>query len=181
MRPEVRVNDFICMKKSLKLSWKVYYIVTKVKGDVVECIRCSTTIPNTFIYTMNIDDVCVINRCQIWLGDYIQTQLEPFKKKIEEEIPFSILLKKNLETIKLLREDVNAITFYTKGDEKQFNSFEILEHPQPVLLPNPYKTILSERSPERKRYEWIKIHLGRNFNISSQCVRIRNLLSREDS
>lgn len=167
--PEVRVNDFICMKKSLKLSWKVYYIVLNVVQGLVECVRCSTTIPNTYVYTMSIDEVSAMRKCSIQIVDYIQKQFEKWKEEIDDEQNIEIYLNKTQESIKLLREDIDVITFYTKGDDKKFYTFEVADK-QPVLLPNPYRSSIYGRNTHTY-YEWIRVTLGRKFNVDNTCVR----------
>lgn len=177
MRPVIRVNDFVVETKSVKKLYKIYYVVVSIKGDEAECIRCSTGIPNTFRYKFKLTDIVNMKNCPVTMSLYIKNQLQAFTKEIEDEIGIELYLKKTQETIKLLTEDPKVITFYTKGDEKEFLSFEIEKPLQTVLLPNPYKTGLSNR----KRYEWLRVCLGRNFNISARCTKILNHSSQEDS
>jgi len=178
MRSPIRVNDFVCLRKSLKLSWKVYYIVVGVKGEFAECIRCSTTIPNTHIYTMRIDELALIEKCSIWLADYIKDQIVMWKQNIKDELEVELHLKKTNETMRLLTEDIKAVTFYTSGEDKHFYSFEIVQNPQPVLLPEPYRVFSNGKS--RTKYEWIRIHIGRNFNNDDKCVGLKERLFQED-
>ncbi|WP_173431818.1 hypothetical protein [Sharpea azabuensis] len=153
---KIKVGDIICSKKSVNFIYKLYYTVVKTTEDTVLYTRCPLDLKPTYVYESKRTEMFLCPRVSIELMSYIEEQINKRARNILDEIPFTILVKQNRQSIQLLH-NTNKILAIKDRKTKTLCMFEIINSPKIITG---HKTYVNSLTGFITR-EYIMVTLGR--------------------